>query len=92
MRETPRVPNKILTTLKSTLTSNYPEFQDQIDTWVSSNKSSDVDISWNRFYSYNQIFKNVDEFCKMYDQKDVMVLTFSSAITVKGNMGDVALE
>ena len=90
MRETPRVPKKILSTLKSTLTSNYPEFQDQIDTWVSSNKTSDVDISWNRFYSYNQIFKNVDEFCKKYNQKDVMVLTFSSAITVKGNMGDVA--
>ena len=90
MKETPRVPQKILHTLQYTLSENYPEFRDQISTWKSSNYNSDLDVEWRRFYGYNQIFSNIEEFCANHEFKDTMVLTFSSAITVKGNMGDIA--
>ena len=90
MKETPRVPKKILETLQSSLQSYYPEFKDEITEWHSSNKISSKNIEWERFYSYNNIFEKMVEFIEKYDKKDVMILTFSSAITVKGAMGDIA--
>lgn len=90
MKETPRVPKNILKTLQYTLTKNYPEFEDQIKNWESSNNHSDCDVCWRKFYNYNQTFQIMQEFVDTYDHKDVMILSFSSAITVKGNMGDVA--
>ena len=90
MKETPRVPQKILHTLQYTLSQNYPEFKDQIASWKSSNYESELDVEWKRFYGYNQIFSNIESFCSNHNFKDTMVLTFSSAITVKGNMGDIA--
>ena len=90
MKETPRVPPQILSTLQYTLSKNYPEFKEQIDSWTSSNTESDVDVIWIKFYNYNQTFDYMNQFCNEYDHKDIMILSFSSAITVKGNMGDVA--
>ena len=90
MKETPRVPKKILSTLQTTLTQNYPEFKDEIKSWTSSNNISDVDVVWEKFYNYNQTFDYMNQFCQQYNQQDIMILSFSSAITVKGNMGDVA--
>ena len=89
-KETPRVPRNILNTLKTTLSEYYPEFKQEISTWRSSNNHSDAEIIWKRFYSYNNIFNCVEDFCQEHPQQETMILTFSSAITVKGALGDVA--
>ena len=90
MNITPRVPRNILDSLKKTLTDYYPEFSHEIAGWKSQNKSSTAKVSWNRLYSYSQTFTAVKEKIDLYGEKDTMVLTFSSAITVKGALGDVA--
>lgn len=90
MKETPRVPKNILKNVKESLSSYYPEFEDEIKEWKSSNTESDTKIEWHRFYNYSDIFKKIDEFLKTHDPLKSMILTFSSAITVKGAMGDLA--
>lgn len=90
MSETPRVPEKNLNTLKKALTSYYPEFSDKINNWHSSNKVSDADIEWRSLESYTHMFDDVEKFCKDHPADETMILTFSSAITVRGSMGDVA--
>jgi hypothetical protein len=90
MRETPRVPNNILNSVKSSLSSYYPEFEEEINKWKSSNKEYNTKIEWHRFYNYSDIFKKIEEFLKTHDPVKSMILTFSSAITVKGAMGDLA--
>lgn len=90
MKETPRVPQNILKGVKQSLTSYYPEFKEEIDEWKSSSKENNTNIEWHRFYNYSDIFKKIDEFLKTYDPLKSMILTFSSAITVKGAMGDLA--
>jgi len=56
MKETPRVPKRILSTLQKTLTEYYPEFSDEIAEWKSSNDISMEKTEWKRFYSYSQLF------------------------------------
>jgi len=90
MKETPRVPKRILSTLQKTLTEYYPEFGDEIAEWKSSNEISMEKTEWKRFYSYSQLFDVTKEFVREHGETNVMVLTFSSAITVKGAMGDLA--
>ena len=90
MSETPRVPPKVLESLKKALTIYYPEFKDKINNWKSGNNISDVDIEWKRLNSYSHIFEEVKDFTNNYKPKDSMILTFSSAITVRGAMGDLA--
>ena len=90
MSETPRVPEKNLKTLQKALSSYYPEFKDKIDAWHSSNKSSDADVEWRTLDTYSQIFEELEEFCNEHKAEETMILTFSSAITVNGTMGDVA--
>lgn len=90
MQETPRVPKKILKTLQKALTTYYPEFEEKINSWTSSNTISKADIEWKRLYSYSHIFDELEKFCDKYDPNEAMILTFSSAITVRGAMGDVA--
>ena len=90
MKETPRVPLPILESLQETLTEFYPEFEEEISGWRSSNKISAEKVEWKRFYSYTQLFGVCKDFIELYNEKDVMILTFSSAITVKGAMGDLA--
>ncbi|NBO23531.1 hypothetical protein EBU94_09385, partial [bacterium] len=87
---TPRVPKKNLETLKSALKIHYPEFKNNIDTWKSSNVVSDADIEWKRFTTYSDIYKKLNKFLTVHDPKDSMIISFSSSITVKGNMGDIA--
>lgn len=89
MKETPRVPENILKNVKESLTSYYPEFSEEIDKWRSSN-SCQQDIEWHRFYNYSDVFKSVDTFLEEHDPLNSMILTFSSAITVKGSIGDLA--
>lgn len=90
MKETPRVPKNILSNIKESLSSYYPEFKDEIEEWKSSNEKVDTDIEWHRFYNYSDIFKKMDQFLETHDPLKSMILTFSSAITVKGAMGDLA--
>ena len=90
MKQTPRVPKSILLLLKTTLTSYYPEFTDEISQWKSLNTKSKSTIEWNRFYGYSQLFDICENFVNKYDEKKCMILTFSSAITVKGALGDLS--
>ena len=90
MNITPRVPKSILSSLKNTLSSYYPEFKPGIDNWTSTNCHSDAKVVWQRFYSYSQIFSIAKEKITEYGEVNTMILTFSSAITVKGALGDVA--
>ena len=90
MTDTPRVPLNNLNTLKSALSIHYPEFKDKIANWTSSNTVSSADIEWKRFNSYTHIHDELSGFLKEHTPEEVMIITFSSAITVKGAMGDVA--
>jgi hypothetical protein len=90
MSETPRVPRNILHSLQNALSTYYPEFSEQIWSWESTNTVSDADIEWRRLHSYTHIFNEIEDFCSTHKAEETMILTFSSAITVKGNMGDVA--
>jgi DNA polymerase III delta prime subunit len=90
MSETPRVPKNTLNTLKKALTTYYPEFKEKINNWSSSNTISNADIEWRTLDSYSSIFDELSDFCNTHKAEETMILTFSSAITVKGAMGDVA--
>lgn len=90
MSLTPRVNPSILNTLKKSLKIYYPEFKDKIDNWKSGNTHSNADIEWKRLNSYSHIFEDLKVFLGKHKPKDTMILTFSSAITVRGAMGDVA--
>jgi len=90
MKITPRVPQEILGGLQKTLSAYYPEFKEKIQEWKSTNEHSQAKIKWNRFYSYRQIFDIAKEKISEYGIENTMILTFSSAITVKGALGDVA--
>ena len=92
MKETPRVPDPILKSVKQSLVNYYPEFESEIEQWRSSNHEvgDDTKVEWHRFYNYSDIFKEIDTFLETYPPEKSMILTFSSAITVKGAMGDLA--
>ena len=90
MNETPRVPEKNLKTLQKALTTYYPEYTERINNWKSSNKTSDADIEWRTLDSYSSVFEELEDFCSKHTSEETMILTFSSAITVKGSMGDIA--
>lgn len=90
MKITPRVPKKILINLQKTLIQYYPEFAENINEWTSDNTYSDAKINWHRFYSYSQIYEKAKEKIEEYGKENTMILVYSSAITVKGNLGDIA--
>ena len=90
MKLTPRVNPGILDSLKSSLKTYYPEFEDKIDGWESGNKISKTDIIWKRLNSYTHIFQDLKSFLECHTPEETMIITFSSAITVKGAMGDIA--
>ena len=90
MNITPRVPKNVLVSIKKALTDYYPEFSQQISNWKSSNTHSNASIEWKKMYNYTNIYTEIDEFLRTHPKKDTMILTFSSAITVRGAMGDVA--
>lgn len=90
MKETPRVPQNILKNVKISLQNYYPEFSSEIETWTSSSSVIDTKIEWKQFNTYVNVFKDIDKFLDTYPHDKCMILTFSSAITVKGAMGDLA--
>lgn len=92
MTNTPRVPQSILSEMKSALHTYYPEFQDTIEDWTSSNSIVEVKkgIDWSMFYNYGEVFEKMENFIHRYGKEKVMILVFSSAITVRGKLGDVS--
>lgn len=90
MKETPRVPKKIFTDIKTALTKFYPEYQEQIVEWKSLNTTSDHAIQWVAYETYTELYKNMFEFIDTHDHTKSMILTFSSCITVRGSLGDLA--
>jgi len=90
MTDTPRVPIDNLNTLKTALSIHYPEFKDKIAKWTSSNVESKADVEWRRFNSYSHIHDELKMFLGEHGPEETMIITFSSAITVKGAMGDIA--
>lgn len=91
MVDTPRVPVPILQEIKEALVQYYPEFRSTIDRWHSSSAfETTTRISWESFATYKSVYKRIAEKLEVLEPKDTMVLTFSSAITVRGSLGDVA--
>jgi hypothetical protein len=90
MKDTPRVPQKIFGDIKSALTKFYPEYQDQIQEWKSLNHSSNHGIEWNAYENYKELYQKMFEFIDNHDYSKSMILTFSSCITVRGSLGDLA--
>ena len=92
MKKTPRVPTNILGEIKTALIHHYPEYKEPITNWYSSNPlpPTDTKITWIPIEHYNDVFKHCKEFLNKYPHDKCMVLTFSSAITVRGSMGDLS--
>lgn len=90
MYETPRVPKNILNNIKGALSKFYPEFSTEFGKWKSRNAVTDGEMNWHQFKNYKELFQDVLDFCNKYEANDVMILTFSSSITVRGALGDVS--
>lgn len=89
MYQTPRVPQPVLEEVRGTLKGYYPEFTSEIDRWESLNPTQTT-IEWASFNTYKDLFQKADDHIKEFGPTNTMLLTFSSAITVKGAMGDVS--
>lgn len=87
---TPRVPKRVLTQIKDALTEYYPAMRNEISKWRSSNSHSHYAIEFKNFDTYSEIYKAVQDFVNVHGPSNTMVLTFSSAITVRGALGDLA--
>lgn len=90
MMNTPRVPKNILHEIQYALGNYYPEFSSTVRKWTSSNESSEAKIEWSMFKTYGDSFDKMFEFVTEHGVKDTMILVFSSAITVRGTLGDVS--
>ena len=90
MKNTPRVPDPILSEMKQALTTFYPEFHETIHDWSSSSQIVDTKIKWKNFDSYRNVMNDMLVFLKKHPINDCMILVFSSAVTVKGSLGDVS--
>jgi len=91
MMDTPRVPLPILSEMKKALLKFYPEFHQTIQNWCSTSPiNSNTKIEWVQFKTYSNVYKEILARLKILDHKKTMILTFSSAITVRGSLGDVA--
>lgn len=90
MKETPRVPENIFKDIKSSLIRFYPEYQSQIMEWRSLNNISSESIEWISYDTYKELYRDLFDFLDTHPPEKSMVLTFSSCITVKGALGDLA--
>lgn len=90
MQKTPRVPTTILGEIKQALIAHYPEYTTPISNWYSSNPIRDAKIKWLPIQHYNDVFRHLTAFLQDHPPEKCMILTFSSAITVRGNMGDLS--
>jgi len=91
MTDTPRVPLPVLEEIQHALTTFYPEFSPTIQKWTSSNPDTDAKpITWTAFDSYKTVYDEMLAFIEDKGPENVMILAFSSAITVRGALGDVS--
>jgi hypothetical protein len=90
MLETPRVPRKILDNVQKALYKFYPEFGSTILGWNSSSTIPSKGIEWSLFKGYKEIYQKIDNFIVKHGIRDSMILVFSSAMTVRGKLGDVS--
>lgn len=100
MKTTPRVPSPILSEIKQALQNYYPEWTETIEEWKSSRKvttppfpaqPTKEGIEWNPFSTYSKMYESLVKDLKQQPSfEDCMVLVFSSAITVRGCLGDIA--
>lgn len=93
MSETPRVPEPVLKEIRGALLRFYPEFSDTIRSWISSSALAaplHKPIVWHSFETYKEVYEDLVRFIEEKGPENVMVLTFSSAITVRGVLGDVS--
>lgn len=90
MRDTPRVPKKVLCSIQEALCKSYPEYSTQIRHWKSSNETHNTEITWIPFKNYSELYEKLFEFLETHPLEKSMVLTFSSCITVRGTLGDLA--
>jgi len=91
MLDTPRVPSTILDEMKVALAQYYPEFSTTIQKWESSSTlQKNPVIHWVQFQSYHGVYQKILEALQELPHKDTMLLTFSSAVTVRGSLGDIA--
>lgn len=90
MKDTPRVPKNILKELQDALTKSYPEYSKQIYDWQSSNHTHNSNIIWKSFQNYGELYNQMFEFLDTHPPEKSMILTFSSCITVRGTLGDLA--
>jgi hypothetical protein len=84
MQKTPRVPTTILDEIKRALIHHYPEYTTPISNWYSSNPLQSSKIEWVPIKHYNDSFEQLRIFLQQHKPEECMVLTFSSAITVRG--------
>lgn len=84
MQKTPRVPTTILNEIKRALIHHYPEYTTPISNWYSSNPLQSSKIEWVPIKHYNDSFNHLRIFLQEHKPEECMVLTFSSAITVRG--------
>lgn len=90
MRDTPRVPKKVLHEIQGALTQSYPEYTSQIQNWTSSNTEGNNHIEWMTFQNYGELYQKMFHFLDTHPPHKSMILTFSSCITVRGSLGDLA--
>jgi hypothetical protein len=84
------VPSMILDSIRTALVPYYPEYSDTIQQWKSTNTIDNSSIEWCVFSSYKNLFQDIETFLTTYPPHQCMILTFSSSITVRGSLGDVA--
>ena len=90
MKDTPRVPVNVLTEIQGALRHSYPEYASQIMDWQSTNAHTNTDIEWLAFENYKDLYDKMFAFVESHPYHQSMILTFSSCITVRGSLGDLA--
>lgn len=90
MKDTPRVPKNVLTEIQGALQNSYPEYSTQIVDWQSTNTHTNTDIEWIGFDNYKDLYDRLFQFVDAHPIQQSMILTFSSCITVRGSLGDLA--
>lgn len=92
MKKTPRVPSGILCQIQRALVKHYPEYSEPIMDWYSANPLPHLEssLTFVPIHHYSEIFEEARRFLGSHPHDQCMILTFSSAITVRGSMGDLS--
>ncbi len=96
---TPRVPPKILETLKEEFINHYSEKINNLpfNQWKSTSSETESKIVWRQFGTFKELFEKIansfkDDNNQEYDEikiKNSMILSYTSEITVNDKCGDI---